>query len=420
MSDNQTVASADLPRLIFQGREPLRFPGMIRALQAPDQHWSEACLTQPFVEASVGRRRMVMVTDPSVVTDVLLNRKGQYPRSRIHDRILGSSFGDTLLQGEEMDWPEWRQAFLSPVHGTNERTTVERVTRACVEALSDWQEGPVDLFRTARHLTLQALWRSFFCDDTQARHSDPLLVEAANEIDRHAYGPLRDHIEALRPLSARVVELRSGDDGETYRLLNTALLFLHAGHDNTTSTLTWALWLLAKHPDIQQRVREEWTGGAGPGDPERDLRSCPVTSAVIYETLRLFPPIPQILRDVTVDLPVGDQVLDKDFTVVLGIYPMHRNRRLWDQPDAFRPDRFMGGDLAAHRRLWLPFGAGPRGCVGTSFAYMVLNRAIGHAVIGFDLAANRGHDLTCRVDFALKPYGRAPVLVRPRRVGSGS
>jgi len=418
MSDNQGQVAPDLPRLIFQGQEPLQFPGMIRALQAPDQHWSGTCLTAPFVEAKVGRRRMVMLTDPPVVSEVLQNRKGQYPRSRLHDRILGSSFGDTLLQGEEMDWPEWRQAFLSPIHGSNERTTVDRVSLACTPALSEWDEGEVDLFWTARHLTMQALWRAFFCDEEQARCSQPLLVEAAKDMDRLAYAPLRDQIECLRPLSARAVEIRADDFGEPYRMLNTALLFLHAGHDNATATLTWALWLLAKHPDIQDRVREEWASGAGAADPARDLRSCPLTSAVIHETLRLYPPIPQILRDVTVDLPVGDEVLDKDFTAVLGIYAMHRNRRLWDQPDAFRPDRFMGKDMSVHRRMWLPFGAGPRGCVGTSFAFMVLSRAIGHVVGGYHLSPNSGQDLTCWIDFALRPYGCAPVRVTPHRASA--
>ena len=420
MSDNQGGSGVDLPRLIFRGQGPLHFSGMVRALQAPDRYWSEACLTEPFVEATVGRRRMVMVTDPSTVTEVLLNRQGHYPRSRLHDRILGSSFGDTLLQGEETDGTEWRQAFLSPIHGTGERTTVDRVALACTHALSEWEDGPVDLFRTARHLTMQALWRAFFCDGEQARDSDPLLVEAADAMDRLAYAPLPDQIECLRPLSARAVEVRAEDFGEPCRMLNTALLFLHAGHDNATATLTWVLWLLAKHPDIQDRVRQEWADGAGPEEPSRDLRSCPVTSAVIHETLRLYPPIPQILRDVTVDMPVGDQVLRKDFTAVLGVYAMHRNRRLWDQPDAFRPDRFMGRDLTAHRRLWLPFGTGPRGCIGTSFAFMVLSRAIGHVVSSYRLSPNPGHDLSCWIDFALRPDGRAPIQVMRHHAGARS
>lgn len=417
MKDTQARAMVDLPHLIFQGREPLRFPGMIRALQAPDYHWPDSCLDEPFVEATVGRRRMVMITDPAVVTEMLRNRTGQFRRSRLHDRILGSSFGDTLLQGEQIEWPERRQAMLRPIHEASGDVALDPVGLACTHALSDWQEGPVDLLRTARHLTMQALWRAFFCDEAEARHSDPLLVDAANHMDRLAHAPLQDQIECLRPLGTRAVEIRTEENGDPDRLLNTTLLFLHAGHDNATATLTWALWLLARHPEIQQRVHDEWSDGTGTSEPGPDLRAVPLTSAVIHETLRLYPPIPQLLRDVTVDLPVDGQVVDKDFIAVLGIYAMHRHRRLWDRPDAFDPDRFMGKDVAAHRRLWLPFGAGPRGCVGTSFAFTVLSRAIGQVVTDYELIPNPGHDLTCRVDYTLRPWGRAPVRVTPRRPG---
>lgn len=415
MGDSRSGTGLELPRLTFQGREPLRFPGMIRALQAPDVHWPESCLEAPFVEATVDRRRMVMLTDPATVTEVLLNRDGQYPRSRLHDRILGSSFGDTLVHGRTMDWPKWRHAILSPVRATDDRTAVRRIALACDHVLSDLNEGEVDLFLLARHLALQALWRSCFCDEDKARQSDPLVEKAARDVDALAHGPLRIQMAALGKLSEHAVETRGTAFGEAYGIVNTALLFLHTGHDNVTAALTWALWLLARHPDIQERVREEWASGASADDPDRDLRTCPLTHAVIHETLRLYPPIPQIVRHVAADLRVGDHTLHKDFTAVLGIYAMHRNRRLWTRPDAFEPDRFMGDKLAAHRRLWLPFGTGPRGCVGTSFAFVTLSRAIGHVVGAFDLLPNPGHDLTCWTDFALRPHGRAPIRIRRRR-----
>lgn len=409
------LARIDLPRLVFEGQEPLRFPGMLRVLQAPQRYWPATCLDASVVQARVGRRRMVMLTDPSTVHSVLQNREGGCPRSRLHDRIISGSFGDTLLQAEGVDRPDWQQTFLSPVSRGGGQTTVDHVARAISHALAGWEEGEVDLFRAARHLTLQALWRAYFCESDEAPIDGLLLEAAAADMDRLAYAPLGEQIECLRPLSSRAVRIRASDPGDPSRLLNAALLFLHAGHDNATATLTWALWLLARHPDIQDRVREEWTAGPGPEDAARDLRSCPLTQAVIHETLRLYPPIPQLIRDVTDDLEVEGQVIDRGFTAVLGIYAMHRNRRLWSDPDAFRPDRFMGPGLAAHRRLWLPFGAGPRGCVGTSFAFLVLSRAIGHVVRAFDLAPNPGRDLTCWVDYTLRPHGRAPVRVTPRR-----
>jgi cytochrome P450 len=189
-------------------------------------------------------------------------------------------------------------------------------------------------------------------------------------------------------------------------------LFLHTGHDNSAPTLAWALWLLAVHPEWQGRVRDEWkdAGTRARIDPAR----YPRTSAVLRETLRLFPPIMQLSREIESELAVAGETLGPGFTAVLNLYAMHRSRLWWDAPDNFDPGRFLGSvEEGRHRLLWLPFGAGPRGCIGAMFAQVALILSLGRIVAAFELLPNPDEGLAATADWALRPQGRRPVFVRP-------
>jgi cytochrome P450 len=189
------------------------------------------------------------------------------------------------------------------------------------------------------------------------------------------------------------------------------LLFLHAGHDNVASALAWALWLLAEHPQWQARVREEWRGRSTGGF---DAGAFPVAGAVIHETLRLYPPIMHLIREANRDLEVGGETVAGGFTAVLSLYALHRNRQWWNEPDAFRPERFLEEAPDIRRRLlWAPFGTGPRGCVGSAFARSEMIVALGTILDRLELLPGPGEPMRLRVDFVLRPEGRRTVTARP-------
>ena len=409
------------PKLEFRGRFPLVLPGAGRVLRDPEAHWPPEIFERSVVEARAAGRRLVLLASPEAVNEVLLNQDGAFPRARLHDRMLGASYGDNLVRGDRADWRRQRRQLLRPFNAPGAEAPEARIALACDRMVDEWTEAgdgvPIDVIRDARRFTLDSLWRSFFCDEAAARSVEPLVEATARTMDAHETAPLTGHLADLGPLAALALErerarLEAEGAGEQVIDLNTMLLFLHAGHDNVAAALAWALWLLAEHPDWQARLREEWRGR--PSATGFDAGAFPVAGAVISETLRLYPPIMHLIREVNRDLEVEGETIPGGFTTVLSLYAMHRNRQWWEAPDAFRPDRFLAAAPDLRRRLlWAPFGAGPRGCVGSAFARTEMIVALGTILDRLELLPGPGGGMRCRVDFVLRPEGRGAVTARP-------
>jgi cytochrome P450 len=416
---------AELPRLEFHGQYPLGFPGVGRVIRDPTRYWPPEILDQSVTEARAGGKRLVLLASPEIVNEILLNQGGCFPRARLHDRMLGASYGDNLVRGDRDDWRHQRRQVMAPFQAPGGAAPEARIAMACKRIVDEWGAAtagqPVDILRDARRLTLDSLWRSFFCDEASFGEVEPLVEETALTIDAHEDAPLVHHLEDLRPLALMAHEREKArlsvkaDADDPGLDINTMLLFLHAGHDNVAATLAWVLWLLAQYPQEQARVREEWRAGQSQRARDGlDSGAYPLSGAVISETLRLYPPIMHLIREVTTDIEVEGQTLAGGFTTVLSLYAMHRNRQWWDRPDAFEPSRFLdGGNSLRQRSVWLPFGTGPRGCVGSMFARTELILTIGSILERFELLPNPGHPMGCRVDFVLRPVGRETLLVRP-------
>ncbi|MCS6622569.1 cytochrome P450 [Roseibacterium beibuensis] len=409
------------PKLEFRGRFPLALPGAGRVLRDPEASWPPEILEQSVVEArAAGRRRLVLLASPEAINEVLTNQDGAFPRARLHDRMLGASYGDNLVRGDRADWRWQRRQLLQPFNAPGAERPEARIALACERIVDEWaaapEGAPIDVIRDARRFTLDSLWRSFFCDEAAAGSVEPLVEATALAMDAHETAPLVAHLDDLRPL-AEVALAREGarldaeGGGGAAVDFNTMLLFLHAGHDNVAAALAWALWLLVEHPDWQARLREEWR--ARPTADAFDAGAFPVAGAVISETLRLYPPIMHLIREVKRDLDVGGETVPGGFTTVLSLYALHRNRQWWDAPDAFRPERFLDAAPDIRRRLlWAPFGTGPRGCVGSAFARTEMIVALGTILDRLELMSGPG-GMACRVDFVLRPEGREAVTVRP-------
>lgn len=143
-----------------------------------------------------------------------------------------------------------------------------------------------------------------------------------------------------------------------------------AGRETTALGVAWALYLLALDPDMQNRVREEINAVVTTrGVTSEHLDTLPLTRAVSYEAMRLYPPAPQMVRDCIADTNVAGIPLKKGMTVTIPIYALHRNPDFWDQPNAFMPDRFLDQNVFAkeNRFRYLPFGGGVRVCLGQAF-----------------------------------------------------
>jgi cytochrome P450 len=199
------------------------------------------------------------------------------------------------------------------------------------------------------------------------------------------------------------------------------LTFISAGHETTANTLTWSLLLLSQSPYWRERVEAEVDREIGAA-PERLADRLPVTRALIEEAIRLYPPIAAISRVALADDVVMGERIARGSLIVIAPYVLHRHRRLWDETDAFDPDRFLGeARRAIDRFAYLPFGAGPRTCIGQAFALQEATLALATIVNRFSLALPLGHVVRPVLHVTLRPDGGLPMILglrQPRRSGA--
>ena len=179
---------------------------------------------------------------------------------------------------------------------------------------------------------------------------------------------------------------------DTIDLRNNLLTFITAGHETTALALTWTFYLLSLHPEVERRVTQEIdsvTGGAPVHAQHIDALA--YTGRVIQETMRLYPPAALIVREARQDVELGQEHIRAGTTIYIPVYALHRHEKLRHEPDRFDPARFEPEAVKARERFaYLPFGAGPRICIGQSFAQMEATVVLATLLSSFRLRLRPG------------------------------
>jgi cytochrome P450 len=204
--------------------------------------------------------------------------------------------------------------------------------------------------------------------------------EAVTLLDDFAYGLIRDARAGNRAsddmlsMMLNIRDEKTGTGLSDEELHDELMTMFFAAYEDPANALCWALSLLTHHPEVEKRLRAEIQSVLNGRPPTYDdLSALVYTGAVIDETLRLYPPTWSILRDTVGDDIVGDYAIQSGSSVLVNIYLTHRLPEFWDEPDAFNPDRFLPENSAGRPRYaYLPFGGGPRQCIGAALAVMQL------------------------------------------------
>ena len=192
-------------------------------------------------------------------------------------------------------------------------------------------------------------------------------------------------------------------DEEIREELDTIIL---GAHDTTKSTLAFSMYVLAKYPEVQQRVFEEVKEVIGE-DLNRDLNDrdivhLPYLEAVLKETLRLYPPVPFVGRKLDSEITVGGYTFPKDADIVISPFLAGRNSKYFEDPLVFNPDRFLG--LQKTPQGFISFSVGARKCMGGNIALMLLKIIIAKLVVNYKISSVKGHeDVTLSVELILGP-----------------
>ena len=385
---------------------------------------------------------LYMVNDPTVVRRVLSEQPEQFPKSPLLAEALRPLLGDSILTTNGMHWrrqremmkPAFAQAKLDvafPIMRAATDDMIGRLTRAAK------QGGEYDIEVEMTHVTADIIFRAIF--------SEPLTGEDAHNVfdafaqfqalapqlilpslygvrwlvwpwnvwrSRRSASKIRKLLEKLiRPrhqaflrgddmgkndiLAALIVscDSKTGKPFDVEELVDQVGVLFLAGHETSASALTWAAYLLAKAPDVQERVHKETLQVLEQRSPEqRDMKDLALTRNVFRETLRLFPPVGFMAREAGQTCPVRDKVVPKGASVMISPWLMHRHRDRWSDPDAFNPDRFDDeANSESIRHSYLPFGMGPRVCLGAGFALQEAILIIACLGRAFRLEAVDGH-----------------------------
>ncbi len=232
-------------------------------------------------------------------------------------------------------------------------------------------------------------------------------------IDQHRKRDMSDENHLLSML----LEARDEDTGEqmnNQQLRDELITIYVAGHETSANALSWTWYLLTQHPDIYQRLKDEVRSTLGNRRPTlADLRALPFARQVMEEAMRLYPPAWTMGREALNDDEADGYPISKGGMVFISICNMHRDERYWENPEKFDPDRFSPERTKErHRGVYIPFGLGPRMCIGNNFALMEIQLIIMMMVQHFDFELDTAHPVVPEALITLRPKHGIKVFVK--------
>jgi len=425
-------------------RDPLRF------FQETAQNFGDLAWIR------IGTERIVLVSSPEHLDSLLWGQHAKLEKDAITQR-LRMALGEGLLTSEGEKWKSHRRR-IAPSFQRQDLARYAATMQDCADrSLASLTPGAsLDLRTVTSALTLDIVHRCLFGSDVAVpvdrighaleRMMGAFLLElrswrrfvpeslpldtrrevqsALKDVDAVLHDIIRDRRDHPRPagerhdLLARLMEARD-DDGQAFtddELRDEAITFFIAGHETTALALTYAITALSWNPEARQRLQEEVD--ALPADTPIDLqvaRSLPYLRAVILETLRLYPPAWGFGRQATETVTLGDHEIPAGCALFAIPWSLHRDPRFFDNPTVFSPERWLDGlEKRLPRGAYMPFGAGPRTCVGQHFAMLELIISLATWVRHFDIDVDPAHDLDLQPSVTLRPGGPIPATVRRR------
>ena len=437
---------------------------MLGLWRNPVSTWTRRNFEWPIVESDGLLGRLMVVNDPAAIRHVLVDNAANYRKDALQLRVLRPGLGNGLLTAEGDEWRVQRRALAPLFTPRAVAGFLPAMLHSAAFLKARWlplRDGRrIDVAHEMSRVTLDVLERTIF---PQGLAREPAAFAEAMGAYFESIGRLHpfdilgapawlprpgrrtprrslkffgaaveDIIAARRQwLSANpqraatpdlLTQLLGARDPQTGEGLDEAavraniLTFIGAGHETTANGLTWSLYLLALHPQWRDEVeREVDTVLAGPVD-EATLERLPRIRATIDEALRLYPPAASLSREAIGPDTIAGRHVRAGTTIIISPWVLHRHRQLWDRPEYFDPTRFMPGRRdSIDRFAYLPFGAGPRVCIGMGFAIQEAVILLAGILREFRLDPAPGHTVEPVQRITLRPNGGMPMILHKRR-----
>lgn len=452
-SPSVSTNSLLVPPAVIPPEKPLwAIEQLFRTLRNQIEGWPKAVFEDESYRLPIPKAPLYIM-QPEAIKTVLLDRSEDFPSGEVFKRIMRPVWGHGLLPSEGKTW-KWQrnataQAFrpadmsaLTPIVSNVAETMLEKwlsndkpahvdIDREMTDAafhviLDTLLSGGKDFDREVMQKQLRGLLADiskpklsyFLMSDAyhadmraaKSSHSKPLHNSLKSMVSRRRNAPpIADLVDLL--LKARDPETGQGLDDDL--MADNILGFIMAGHETTARTLTWALFLVASHPVTAAHIRQEVKSVAGnsPISPDH-VDQLIFTRQVISETQRLYPQAFQLTRVAQRDCILAGEEVPDGTRIIIPVYALHRHRKYWTNPDSFDPDRFAPDMAKPNRYIYLPFGAGPRICLGASFAMMEAVTILATLVRGAEFEVSPKHKAWPVARASLVPKGGMPMIIK--------
>jgi cytochrome P450 len=416
---------------------------------------------QPFYVFKSIMGRVLMVNEPEGVRRVLLDNVANYPKEKLGDEFFTAMFGEGLLSAPPAKWRIHRKV-MAPSFGTR---WVDSYAPAMVESTlafaQHWdtlaEAAEIDIAAEMNALTLKIICRTMFSSDAEelAAHASDALEFAQKSMEfglldilpligppriKHAQDAIRARFtsmdaaiyrligereqirdEAPKDFLTRLVAAKDPDDGvglSAAEVRDEVITIFMAGHETTAVTMTWVWYLLSQHPAEEAELHKELDTVLGGRTPTvEDLPNLPYTRMVIEEAMRVYPPAPGLSMRVAKE---ADELCGFKVTpglqIIVSPWILHRHRRLWDDPERFDPTRF-SKELSDKRPrfAYLPFGGGPRICIGATLAMTEAILILAVLAQRFRVRLKEPQDIKLQARITLRPKNGLKTILEHRR-----
>ena len=392
-----------------------------------------------------GIKEAIVTTDPAVIQHVLKTNSENYHKSEIQKKRMGHFLGKGLLTTEGEAWRTQRRLIQTGFERKQLEVLSSIMQDSLADSLRDFDRqariGPVDIYPLMMKITFAMVGRSLF--GARLKEEDIDLISLAistvqefmvrqtiqpylnpwfavsGELRKHwdlrsrAFGVLDEYLQRRRKetpghdLLQILMDARYSDGHgmPDELILSESMQLLVAGHETSSNALSWLLYLLSTRPDCVERIRQEFDSVLGERSMSySDVPKFEFTTQAIMEALRLYPPFWMVDRMALADDRVGDIAIPQGSTVVVFIYGAHHSPQYWENPESFDEERFAKVNDKQHTPFThLPFGAGPRGCIGGNYAMLQILMILSVLLRKYDFRLVPGQTIEARPMVILRP-----------------
>lgn len=399
------------------------------------------------------KAKRISLTNPDFIKYVLVTNNKNYIKD-YPTRVLKLALGNGLLTSEGDFWRRQRRIAQPAFHKKKLALLAGTMTTLTARMLDNWENRRSDFDVSAEmmFLTSEIVAKTLFGADIENLEEIGAAIDESNRFLTHRFRSLipiplwvptsrnrtfiKNHRQFVQRMQDLITERRqdlsdrndlltmlismqdevSGERMTNQQLIDECITLFAAGHETSANGLTWIFNLLSQHEDVRHKLQTEVETALNGRQPTpADLPSLPYTLQVIQESMRLYPPAWAIGREALADDEIGGYHIPKGSQLIMCTYAVHRNPRLWENPEKFDPERFTPEKQKdRHKYAYFPFGGGPRLCIGNGFALMEMQLVLAMITQRYQLALAPGHPVEPLPLITLKPKFGLNMHIRQR------